>query len=236
MHSTNNGVSSAMPRLSIVIQKDNLLARPLDWTLQKEQSLAAIEEFAGLLFVIGSIYFLPSHAEEHPVIGPAFFIVGASLSSLISTFDLYELLATASQQLDWLSVTTTTLYLVGAVVYVIGSILFLPVVNQVTAGAIAFVLGSMAYIVAAVVNRWAVEEQDDRWQGRAALHLTLDGYLLGATFFLGACLPYLAVDECTNPDLHWYLSGQFIAGSLLFVVGGLANYARVHQKGLGQER
>jgi hypothetical protein len=131
--------------------------------------------------------------------------------------------------LTWETVNTTV-YLVGGVMFIWGSVLFFPEAeSRSDRGAWVFFFASLLYIAVTahdlleVVRYRATLQREltiwDRYEAWAAL-----GYLVGSVLFAAGSLFFLTA-------VGWYAAGSwtFIIGGLLFVFGAVINVLEVIQ-------
>ncbi|MEO1019569.1 MAG: YrhK family protein [Pseudomonadota bacterium] len=123
----------------------------------------------------------------------------------------------------------TSIYMLGGLVYLIGSVFYFPVFTQYAQmGAWIFVCGSFLYFVAAAhdmlevmhhhgtQNGWSLETVLER--AAAAV------YLAGALLFISSRILFLFGDVFSAPA-HY----SVIAGSVLFVIGACVNIMQIVQ-------
>jgi hypothetical protein len=131
------------------------------------------------------------------------------------------------QNLTWETVNTTV-YLVGGVMFIWGSVLFFPQPESVSdRGAWVFFFASLMYMAVTghdlleVVRHRATLQREptiwDRYEAWAAL-----SYLVGSVLFAAGSVFFLDA-------VGWYTAGSwtFIIGSLLFVFGAVINVLEV---------
>lgn len=191
-------------------------------------------QIGGFLLLVGSILFRPENKDLIDI-GSCSFIMASSLYMAVSTQDLWEVCSHQraaesnkkkkySNILDFLSAAA---YLIGTLCFISGRILFLPSVGFSHTGAYMFIIGSILFVLGAVVN--SVQIYDSPTQ-KASLYanLTAVTYIIGSTFYLAGSVPYLW--EFENPHdqklINRWLADQFIVGSILFIVGGSFNILR----------
>lgn len=132
---------------------------------------AIIYLFGSTIFCYGAVYFLPKYYENEPNIGAIAFIVGCIFFCVGAAWDMdcagskvssksFMENARAESNLFFLAFTT----LIGAVLFIIGSIFFLPQYLEAGEDAVSFsvhwfVSGSIVFIVSAFFNfnlRWKI--------------------------------------------------------------------------------
>mmetsp|Transcript_71791 Transcript_71791/g.162919 ORF Transcript_71791/g.162919 Transcript_71791/m.162919 type:complete len:258 (-) Transcript_71791:26-799(-) len=208
--------------------------------------IEVLDILAAVIFVAGSVCFLPKYSVslQHFFLGCILYIVGSFLYCLICVF-------TFSEALAWKGVTAfevweNGLYLVGSVLFLAGSVLYLPPEGQLKyrnnavmslgqicetfsfldsqfRGTVLFILGSVLFVFAAFTNLLNQQKQDE-WSSRmlsAVTSLYMGGSLL---FALGsiAFLPHLGCGEAMVTLGAWL----FIVGSIMFLLGSLLSMCR----------
>lgn len=163
------------------------------------------------------------------------FVAGSLMYLLVSIHDLKEVLSCPGFESlpftarwkelgDFWSATT---YTIGTLMYIIGSVLFLPSIDKVAAGAWNFILGSVLFLIGAVIN--SAQIFDARSIRESLLsNFTAVTFVIGSTTFLTASVPYLwSIESDVDENLLFkYLALQYILGSVCFLVGGIINYQR----------
>jgi uncharacterized metal-binding protein len=186
-------------------------------------------EIGGLIFVVGSVLFLPKYS-DYEAEGSWLFIVGSILYLIVTFHDGIELFFNKEATLALFVDSTAALtYVLGSITFIIGSVFFLPTVDKTVAGAWCFIWGSVLFILGAIMNAFQIYEASSVWTSRYML-LTALCYVIGSVFFALASVPYLwsfqsSEDETKIDD---YLAAQYIIGSLLFFFGGCINGLHAH--------
>mmetsp|Transcript_101371 Transcript_101371/g.327143 ORF Transcript_101371/g.327143 Transcript_101371/m.327143 type:complete len:257 (+) Transcript_101371:65-835(+) len=201
--------------------------------------IEVVDIVAAVIFVAGSICFLPSYAVSLKtfILGCYLFVLGSVLYCLICGFALAEALATKG--VAAFEVLENGLYLLGSAMFLVGSLLYLPPDHQyrlmpdmggpmslgqicetVTflekqfAGAVLFVTGSMLFTGAAFGNLLKRRKADD-WILSAVASL----YMAGSVLFAVGSLAFIPRLGCGEQLLLLGAWG-FIVGSALFLLGG----------------
>lgn len=230
-----------MPHHFKTIARDFPLATALVTTTTTKESHSlrweAINSAAyltgGILFVIGSIFFLPRYA-DYINVGSYLFVVGSILYLIVSGHDLHEELHSSKTLGDnaWgsFNLIACAVYIVGATVFIVGSVLFLPGVQQYTGGALCFIAGSILFVVGAIMNALQIFQGQTAWNMQAMLVISLC-YVVGSTLFVVASIPYLFTFQAAADEerVYRFLGAQYIAGSVFFLIGGTVNYYRARQ-------
>lgn len=195
---------------------------------------AAAYQIGGILFIAGSIFFFPA-LEAEMNIGAAIFIAGSILYLVVTGHDMLEVMihrrsiSTAPTVFDRLETWAATAYLVGTVLFTIGSVFFLSVVSLYTAGAWCFVIGSLLFVFGATVNVLEIVQAGDMLTMQL-MNLTALTFVTGSLLFTVASIPYLWQVHSSSDRriLDAFLAWQYLAGSLLFLLGGVFNYWRAY--------
>ncbi|MGR5065264.1 YrhK family protein [Photobacterium sp. DNB22_13_2] len=210
-----------------VVHKNPELKQQFLW----ESLNAIVYKIGGIIFILGSICFLPRF-EKYVDIGAALFVIGSILYLIVALHDVLEVNAyrinngKLSKELR-LEFTASFAYFSGSLFFTIGSIFFLEEVDMITAGAWMFIIGSGLFMFGAVINVCRII-----YEGTIVtlqlMNLTAITFVTGSVLFLVASVPYLwHIDTAHDShQLFSYLAWQYIIGSVLFLLGGLTNYWR----------
>ena len=187
----------------------------------------------GIIFIAGSVMFLPKY-EELTALGCWLFVIGSFFYLFVACHDLYEVLhSTTTTETEQESkkkavdAMAASAYIGGGVVFIIGSYQFLPSVEMYTAGSYNFIVGSLLFIGGAVTNSIQIFDSPTAESAMYA-NFTAVCYVIGSTLFLSGSVPYLMDFESDHDkiQIHRYLGVQFVLGSVLFLVGGTINLWR----------
>ncbi len=199
-----------------------------------ELSSAILYIVGGISFIIGSIFFLPKH-EPYSDFGAWIFFVGSLVYLTVTGYDLLEsyyhlYLQERSTFWDWLELLIATIYVGGTVLFTIGSLLFLSQIDEIVAGGWCFTIGSLLFLIGAFLNVIQIV-QESSFVKLQLLNITAISFALGSTLFLIASLPYLSdrLNLNTHTVLFRYVGWEYIVGSILFLIGGVAYYYRLFQ-------
>mmetsp|Transcript_13465 Transcript_13465/g.30549 ORF Transcript_13465/g.30549 Transcript_13465/m.30549 type:complete len:262 (+) Transcript_13465:205-990(+) len=196
-----------------------------------------LDVLAGLIFIVGSICFLPEYAHDVSTFinGCALFVVGAIIFMFISSLTSWE----AIRHCGCKSLETfeNMLYLVGSAFFLIGTLLYWPdkahtygieslksmslgvyfnLFSPVFEGTVLFIVGSLLFALAAFVNGLNLNDEDTT--SRQLLTVTTTSYLIGSILFIVgsiALLPTLGGTDEMEASGAWC----FILGSILYVIG-----------------
>ncbi len=216
------------PRLHDLLDKDADLQKQFRW----ETINAVVYKLGGAIFVVGSVLFFPS-LEAYADIGAWTFVAGSLLYLLVTGHDLFEVIRYARMRetpatiWDRLEAAAAISYVTGTVLFTVGSVFFLSTVGWFIAGAWCFVIGSLLFVAGAVVNVLQIVNAS-RLLTLQLMNLTALTFVTGSVLFTVASIPYLwSID--TVPDrrqIDTFLAWQYVAGSVLFFIGGIFNYWR----------
>jgi hypothetical protein len=219
------------PRKFAVWQDSGVLKSHFRW----EYVNVVVYAVGGLIFVLGSVFFLPELTDLIEV-GAWHFVVGSFLYLIVSSHDFVEFLHYENKK-SILDATAAITYILGSLLFIVGSILFLPQVEEQIAGAWCFITGSAVFVVGAILNAMQVFEFSTVWTQRY-MNLTAACYMIGSTLFASASVPYLfSFDDAGDKlTLDRYLGYQYILGSLFFLLGGLLNGLRAYLLQTGETK
>lgn len=187
-------------------------------------------ELGGVMFVIGSVCFFPS-LSAYLAIGDWLFIVGSILYLLVTGHELLEVhkywrLHGTETFADRIEFVAAWSYVLGSLLFVAGSVCFLPSVDAVVPGAWMFIVGSCLFFIGGLVNILQVVEAPSLIYMQL-FNFTVALFVIGSALFAEASIPYLW--NLSSPA-QWQMStfdaAQYVFGSVLFLVGGMAIYYR----------
>lgn len=223
-----------MPHLFVNRQRHHDLSAPTGQNGRQfvwETVNAVLYKLGGVVFIIGSILFFPRF-EAYADIGAWTFFFGSLLYLVVTGHDAAEVWrsrrqTTARDIRTRNEVIAAGGYLLGTLLFTVGSIFFLSSVGLTTAGAWCFVLGSLLFLVAAAVNVLQIVEASSLLTLQL-MNLTAVSFVAGSVLFTVASIPYLwsienAIDQ---REIDAFLASQYLAGSVLFLLGGVFNYWR----------
>jgi len=192
---------------------------------------AVLYKIGGVVFIIGSVLFFPRF-EAYADLGAWTFFFGSLLYLVVTGHDAAEVWRNRRQTTErdihtQLETIAAGGYLFGTLLFTAGSIFFLSSVGLTTAGAWCFVLGSLLFLVAAAVNVLQIVQASSLLTLQL-MNLTAVSFVAGSVLFTVASIPYLwsiesAIDE---REIAAFLAWQYLAGSALFLLGGVFNYWR----------
>ena len=198
---------------------------------QWESINAIIYCLGGLVFIAGSVFFLP-HFDQISEWGAWAFIGGSILYLIVTLHDLLESVFyfKSHHQEDLqhiMEFLAALIYVTGTVLFIVGSVLFLPSYELIAPAAWCFIIGSMLFTLGACINVIQIVQAPSLLTLQL-LNATALCFIVGSVLFLAASIPYLwPVDnERDHLRLFTYIGWEYIIGSILFFAGGMINYYR----------
>lgn len=193
-------------------------------------------ELGGLAFVVGSIFFFPA-LSAHLAIGDWLFFCGSLLYLMVTGHDLLEVIKYWHHHhtetfADTIEFVAASAYVAGSVLFVVGSLCFLPSVSAIAPGAWTFIIGSVLFVTGGLVNILQVVEAPSLLYMQL-FNFTVALFAIGSALFVVASIPYLwHLQHAAQLQVTTFAAAQFLFASLLFLVGGMAIYYRklVHAK------
>lgn len=217
------------PRLSAIASKHLTTPAHFAW----ETVNAIVYKIGGLIFIAGSVLFLPRFSAWENL-GAWLFFGGSVLFLVVTVHDFVETgkfwrrfySDNAAKQVE---VCAATAYLVGTLMFTFGSLFFLSWWAWYEAAAWMFVIGSLMFAVGATGNLLQIIQARNT-VCMQLLNLTAVSFLVGSTLFAVGSIPYLwqIASPVDRHILFAYLAWEYLTGSALFFLGGLLNYARVY--------
>mmetsp|Transcript_8672 Transcript_8672/g.23852 ORF Transcript_8672/g.23852 Transcript_8672/m.23852 type:complete len:364 (+) Transcript_8672:37-1128(+) len=203
-----------------------------------EVVLEAIDFAAGIMFVVGSVFFLPS---MHPwiAVGCWLFIVGSIFFVVATTFDLLEALQSKRKPHEALMYA---LYTVGSAIYVIGTVFYFPAIEEREdvlggssgglLGALLFTVGSLVFVMACFVNGALANVHPAESRSTKLLVIcSTNCTMLGSCCFLVGSVLYIPALGCD--ELVWtFGTWLFIVGSGFFVLGSMLRWIIIRTSGV----
>ena len=200
---------------------------------QWEAINAIVYLIGGMVFIAGSILFLPKF-EAYSNLGVVTFIFGSLLYLLVTGHDLLEAITcrrTKSECTKWdnLELMAALIYVVGTILFIVGSIFFLSQIGLTAAGSYCFILGSILFFFGACINVMQIT-QTSSLPILQLMNATAITFVVGSAIFVFGSIPYLwsHLDK-TDQSLVFTLVGwEFIIGSVFFFLGGVFNFIRAY--------
>lgn len=195
---------------------------------------AATYKLGGVVFIVGSVLFFPRFA-AYADLGAWTFFFGSLLYLVVTGHDMIEALRYGQRESSprWsrsalLEVVAAAGYLVGTILFTLGSLFFLSAVGWEIAGAWCFVVGSLLFVLGACINVLQIVEAETL-SILQMMNLTAVSFVVGSVLFTVASVPYLwTVEPGDRRLLYGFLAWQYLVGSVLFLLGGLFNYRRAY--------
>ncbi len=189
----------------------------------------------GFVFAVGSVLFFPA-LSIYLDVGACLFIVGSLFYLLVTGHDLAEVVCyimtrrVAETIWDKLEFWAALTYVIGTVLFIVGSVFFLSMVGLTRAGSWCFIIGSLLFIIAATINVLQIVQAEDLVTLQL-MNLTAITFVTGSLLFVVASVPYLWVlaDSSDRVEVYTFLASQYLAGSVLFLVGGAFNYWKAYK-------
>ena len=193
---------------------------------------AVVYTVGGVIFIAGSVLFFPSLSAWQNL-GAGAFLFGSLLYLLVTGHDMVEVIANHRdrnrQRSVWsvLEFWAAVSYLVGTLLFTVGSTFFFSAIGWVGPGAWCFLIGSVLFLFGSVVNVLQIIFAANM-KTLQLLNLTAISFIVGSTLFCVASVPFLwdLRSEVDRLLLDGYLAWLFLIGSVLFLAGGVFNYWR----------
>ncbi|KAJ8603499.1 hypothetical protein CTAYLR_005107 [Chrysophaeum taylorii] len=210
-----------------------------------EKLLGQLYILAGVMFVLGSVCFLPGFEGVY-VDGVWLYFMGGVIYLKTSLFDLEEAYKGGGQ----FEVCMNKMYVVGTISYLGATIMYAPAVEAKMggyqaslAGSWGFIIGSLFFVMACFLNgahtghafspTLEVDDPSKVLLAKILVLCTTNSTMLGALLFLVGSvlyLPNIGCDDLTVQIGTWC----FLVGSLFFTIAGILpvvrrTYANVEQ-------
>lgn len=197
--------------------------------------------FADIVFVVGSICFLPQFSRDLDVflMGCMLFVVGCGIYVVLTSITFLECLN--QKGFYCFEAFEHLLYWIGSLLFLVGSVLYWPaeaehehiewmkgmapgvyfnLMSPEFEGSVLFIIGSMVFVMAAFVNGLSIRGFDTYQQHLVTAITSM--YMLGSLLFVMGSVAFLPELGC-NEKMLTYGCWAFIIGSLLFVIGSCLN-------------
>jgi len=184
----------------------------------------------GVAFVGGSICFFPSMA-AYLAVGDWLFFAGSLLYLLVTGHDLLEVIKywrhhDTDTFADHIEFVAAWSYVLGTLLFLVGSLCFLPSLSWTLAGTWCFIGGSLLFLLGGLVNVLQVVEAPSLIYMQL-FNLTVANFLIGSTLFVVASIPYLWQLASGDKTLIFqFVAWQYTVGSALFLASGVLIYYR----------
>jgi len=217
------------PRLHDLTKGSQDLRSQFRW----ETINAILYKIGGVLFIIGSIFFFPRF-EAYADLGAWVFFFGSLVYLVVTVHDLAEVrhhwrLSKSHDRDTILEYAASASYMWGTALFTVGSVFFLSSVGWLKAGAWCFVIGSLLFVQGACINVLQIVKSSSI-KILQLMNLTAITFVVGAVLFTVASVPYLwsVAAKSDRTTLYAFLAWQYLAGSVLFFLGGVFNYWRAY--------
>jgi len=217
------------PRLHALAKGRDDVRRQFRWEIIN----AVLYKLGGIVFIAGSIFFFPRFA-AYADWGAWVFFAGSLLYLVVTVHDLVEVrfhcrkraARNADEALEYLAAVS---YVWGTLLFTAGSVFFLSAIGWFQAGAWCFILGSLLFVIGAMVNVLQIVKARSK-PTLQLMNLTAVAFVVGAVLFTVASVPYLwhVGSGPIRNTLYAFLAWQYLAGSVLFFLGGVFNYWRAY--------
>lgn len=214
------------PRVSNLTTADEQSPSHKAW----ETFTAFSYEVGGVTFVAGSIFFFPA-LSDYLAVGDWLFFFGSVLYLIVTGHDLLEVFKywrthdtdTFADRIEMLCATS---YVFGSVLFVVGSIFFLPSLHTAVPGCWCFIIGSALFVIGGFVNILQVVEAPSLIYMQL-FNFTVAQFVVGSALFLVATIPYLwHLAAPAEYRISTLAASMFLFASILFFTGGVAIYYR----------
>ena len=194
---------------------------------------AFLYKLGGIVFIVGSVFFFPK-LEAYKNLGCWTFFAGSLLYLVVTLHDLAEVRVhwkktTEHDRRATLEYIAACSYVLGTILFTVGSIFFLSQVGWFTLGAWSFVIGSLLFVLGACINVLQIIHSRNLLTLQL-MNLTAVTFVVGSVLFTVASVPYLwhFQSKLDARIIDAYLAWQYVVGSLLFFLGGVFNYWRAY--------
>lgn len=211
------------------LQKHFLLSRlstNMKIKLEKWNNLLYL--FSSLLFVIGSIFFLPIFS-TFGTLGAKIFTLGVFIFLILNLNDLHEVIQNYNKGTpeisNYLEITTVSLYLIGEINYLIGTYCFIFKPSDEWSAGLYFIVGSILFTLAPIINLMLPLQNYPHHKFMLMNANAACNIIAGLLFTVGS-IPYL----WTRFSLHLdtLMAFQFIFGSIALLIGSILSI--IHSK------
>lgn len=214
------------PRVTNLASRDEAAVSHKVW----ETISAFSYKLGGLTFLAGSIFFFPA-LEPYLAVGGWLFVAGSVLYLLVTGHDLLEVVKywrshKTDTFADRIELVAASSYVSGSLLFLAGSLCFLPSLDAVAVGAWCFIVGSVLFVAGGLVNILQVVEAPSMLYMQL-FNVTIAMFLIGSSLFAVASIPYLwHLSGSAKTEITAFAAAEFLFASVLFFTGGLAIYYR----------
>src|SRR5690625_1835240 len=219
-------LSNHRPRLANPTSNDGTQKSHKAW----ETFAAFSYKLGGLTFIGGSVFFFPA-LSNYLAVGVWLFFFGSLLYLSVTGHDLIEVSRywhynPTRTFADRIELVASSAYVAGWLLFVIGSLCFLPSLDAVAPGAWLFIIGSILFVVGGLVNILQVVEAPSLIYMQL-FNFTVALFVIGSALFAEASIPYLwHLKSGATQTINAFDAAQYLVGSILFFIGGVAIYYR----------
>lgn len=178
--------------------------------------------FSSILFIIGSIFFLPSFS-IYNTLGLKIFTIGLFISLALNLHDFYEVIQRYTDKKvfgfwNYLEISAVLLYLLGTINYLIGNYYFIFKPSDEWSAGFYFIVGSLIFTIAAIINLMLVTTEYS-YHKLMLMNANAACNIIGSLLFVVGSIPYLWTNFSLNLDT--LMAYQFIFGSIAFFIGSI---------------
>lgn len=199
-----------------------------DMQIKSEKWNNRLYLISSLLFVIGSIFFLPSFS-IYSTLGAKIFSLGIFLSLIPCLHDFHEVITHHSKEnlgiWNYLEILIVSFYLIGTINYLIGNYYFIFKPTDEFSAGVFFIIGSVLFTIAAITNLM-LATCEYSCHKLMLMNAAATSNIIGGLLFIVGSIPYLWKTFSLNLDN--LMAFQFIFGSLAFLIGSI--FAQIYAK------
>lgn len=211
-----------------------------------------VDLLGGIIFIVGSLCFFPDEDITIFKAGCELFIAGSILYALVSVYALAE--ATEKMGAFSLEACENSLYVIGSVVFLVGTVLFWPqnvdadaldamfsesfrmrthiavylnTLNPAFEGSILFIIGCLCFACAAFVNGLNIRHFNDI--SSQMLSAVTSMYMCGSLLFVMGSMAFLPDFGCSSKMVAlgaWL----YTIGSVFFTIGSGISFVRTYRE------
>lgn len=185
--------------------------------------------FASVLFVCGSVLFLPS-MEKFGTLGAKIFVTGVFITFIINIHDVYESMHhyfIDKKKSYWsiLESISAVIYFSGTLFYLFGNYYFICFTNKAYQAGMMFMIGSILFVVAAIINVMQVT-REETIHFLMLMNANAICSIIGGILFTLGSIPYLwgHFSEKLDAMMGW----EFIIASTIYLIGAI--FSSIHTK------
>lgn len=217
------------PRMYHLTAEPKNLRKQFRW----ETVNAVLYKLGGLVFILGSILFFPA-LDAYKNLGCWTFFFGSLLYLIVTVHDFAEVrchwkTVAEHNRKTVLEYIAASSYVIGTILFTVGSLFFLSQVGLFTLGAWFFVIGSLLFVLGACINVLQIIHYR-KIMTLQLMNLTAVSFVVGAVLFTVASIPFLWTfqSQVDSTLVDAFLAWQYLVGSVLFFLGGVFNYWRAY--------